>query len=121
MEHKALRLRRAYDPPEPEDGWRVLADRLWPRGLTRERAALHEWAREVSPSDALRREFGHQSDRFEAFRQAYLAELAGNPLAPAFREGIRKRLEGGSVTLLTAVKDVRLSHAGVLREWILRS
>ena len=70
-----LRLKRAYEPAGPSDGYRVLIDRLWPRGLSRERPKLDEWERELSPSTELRRWFGHEPSRFEEFRRRYVEEL----------------------------------------------
>ncbi len=108
-----LAVRRAYDGPEPADGIRVLVDRLWPRGLSRERAALDDWLREVAPSDGLRRWYGHDPDRFAEFAVRYRAELSDAAHADAL-DRLRGYLRSGPVTLLTAVRDLALSHATVL-------
>ena len=73
-----VRLKRAYDPAEPGDGYRVLVDRLWPRGVSKERARLDEWARELAPSAELRTWFGHDPERFAEFERRYRAELAAH-------------------------------------------
>ncbi|MGH3980769.1 MAG: DUF488 domain-containing protein, partial [Pseudonocardiaceae bacterium] len=72
-----MQTKRAYDQPDPADGYRVLVDRLGPRGLSREHAALDEWARDLAPSDELRRWYGHDPQRFEEFRRRYVDELRG--------------------------------------------
>jgi uncharacterized protein YeaO (DUF488 family) len=106
-------VKRAYDEPEPADGTRVLVDRLWPRGLSRDRAALHDWLREVAPSDGLRRWYGHDPDRFAEFADRYRAELADTAHAEPL-DRLRAYGRAGPVTLLTATRDLALSHATVL-------
>ncbi|MGW4947429.1 DUF488 domain-containing protein [Actinoplanes sp. NPDC004185] len=108
-----LRLRRVYEAPAPGDGKRVLVDRLWPRGLTRDAARLDEWLKDVAPSTALRHWYGHRPELFDEFRTRYLAELGGPE--PAAALGRLRELSGtGTLTLLTATKDVDLSHLTVL-------
>ncbi|MET9572919.1 DUF488 family protein [Streptomyces virginiae] len=111
----AIRLRRVYDPPEPEaDGLRVLVDRLWPRGLAKEAAGVDEWPKAVTPSTELRKWF-HDGGSAVEFRQRYEAELA-EPEAAAELACLRGLVGAGPVTLLTAVKDPGSSHAAVLAE-----
>jgi uncharacterized protein YeaO (DUF488 family) len=110
-----IRVRRVYDAPEPADGSRVLVDRLWPRGISKQAAGLQEWARDVAPSDGLRKWYGHDPALFEEFRQRYLAELA-QPEQRAEVERLRGLAAAGPVTLLTATKDVEHSQATVLAE-----
>jgi uncharacterized protein YeaO (DUF488 family) len=110
-----VRVRRVYDAPEPADGSRVLVDRLWPRGISKQAASLQEWARDVAPSDGLRKWYGHDPALFEEFRRRYLAELA-QPEQRAEVERLRGLARGGPVTLLTATKDVGHSQATVLAE-----
>ncbi|MDH6579279.1 DUF488 family protein [Kitasatospora sp. MAP5-34] len=107
--------RRIYAEPEPEEGTRVLVDRLWPRGLRKEDAGFDEWLREVAPSTELRRWYGHQPELYAEFRQRYLAELGTGAPAEALRR-LRELAGGGPVTLLTATRDAELSHAAVLVE-----
>ncbi|MFF4100334.1 DUF488 domain-containing protein [Streptomyces sp. NPDC001903] len=110
-----IRLRRVYDPPEPEaDGVRVLVDRLWPRGLAKAAAAVDEWPKAVTPSGELRKWF-HAGGSREEFRQRYEAELA-EPAAAAELDRLRGLAGAGPLTLLTAVKDPASSHAAVLAE-----
>ncbi|MFE9929456.1 DUF488 domain-containing protein [Streptomyces sp. NPDC005533] len=110
-----IRLRRVYDPPEPgADGVRVLVDRLWPRGLAKEAAAVDEWPRAVTPSAELRKWF-HAGGSAGEFRERYEAELAG-PGAVAELDRLRLLAEAGPLTLLTAVKDPATSHAAVLAD-----
>lgn len=108
-----IRIKRAYDPPAPEDGRRVLVDRLWPRGISKEEARLDEWLRELAPSDALRKWFGHDPARWEEFRRRYREELKGHEkLLNVLRcEGKR-----GTVTLLFGARDEEHNNAVVLKE-----
>ncbi|MFD8326562.1 DUF488 domain-containing protein [Streptomyces lydicus] len=110
-----IRVRRVYEQSEPADGARVLVDRLWPRGLSKADAQLTEWCKEVAPSSELRRWYGHQEERFETFVERYREELAGESAQQAL-ERLRERAADGPLTLLTATKEVPLSHAEVLAE-----
>ena len=113
-EHQ-IRVRRVYDEPEPADGARVLVDKLWPRGVSKQAAQLQEWARGVAPSDELRRWYGHDPGKFDEFRRRYLDEL-GQPEPRAAVARLRALAAGGPVTLLTATKDVQHSQAVVLAD-----
>ncbi|GES33732.1 hypothetical protein San01_62200 [Streptomyces angustmyceticus] len=111
----ALRVRRVYETPEPADGARVLVDRLWPRGLSKADARLTEWCKDVAPSSELRRWFHHEGPKFAEFAERYREELAREAARPAL-EGLRERAGQGPLTLLTAAKDVSVSHVNVLIE-----
>lgn len=106
-------IRRIYLPPRPSDGYRVLVDRLWPRGLPKAEAQVDEWARDVAPSDALRQWFAHDLHRWEPFQERYRAELHGRPDELA-RLAVRARR--GRLTLLFAARDEAHNNAVVLRE-----
>ncbi|HEX6723901.1 MAG TPA: DUF488 domain-containing protein [Gaiella sp.] len=108
-----VRLKRAYDPAEPGDGYRVLVDRLWPRGVSKERARLDEWARELAPSTELRTWFGHDPERFAEFRRRYRAELEAH--ADELEE-LRSRARDGTLTLVYAARDSEHNDAVVLGE-----
>jgi uncharacterized protein YeaO (DUF488 family) len=108
-----VRVRRVYDPPDPADGYRVLVDRLWPRGLSKSAAALDEWVKAVAPSDELRRWYGHEVDKFAVFQERYGAELRAPERADALAH-LRQLAESGPLTLLTATRDVEHSQAAVL-------
>ena len=112
-----VRLRRVYEAPDPSDGQRVLVDRLWPRGLAKNKAAVDEWLKTVAPSDELRRWYGHQPDRFPAFRQRYQQELRGTEQSGAL-DHLRQLASHGTVTLLTATRDIEHSQAAVLAEML---
>jgi uncharacterized protein YeaO (DUF488 family) len=114
----AVRLKRAYDQPEPSDGYRVLVDRLWPRGLKKEQLQLNEWARELGPSTELRRWFGHDPDRFDEFRRRYLEELETRK--EKLRE-LRGRARSGTLTLVYSARDTEHNDAVVLAELLRRS
>jgi uncharacterized protein YeaO (DUF488 family) len=110
-----IKLKRVYEEPDPRDGVRLLVDRLWPRGLSKERAQVERWLKEIAPSDELRRWFGHDPDRWQEFRLRYRAELAGQgELVDELRELAVK----GTVTLLFAAHDVERNNAVVLKELI---
>lgn len=105
-------LRRAYDPPGEGEGWRALVDRLWPRGVAKARIGIDEWAKDVAPSEALRRWFGHDPARWDAFRRRYAEELAANP-GPF--EALLARARAGRVTLVYAAHDPEHNNAVALR------
>ena len=119
MEHE-VRIKRVYSPQEPDDGCRVLVDRLWCRGIKKEDAALAGWRRDIAPSTELRKSFAHQAARFEDFRGAYLKELDANEAAASFAGICREELLTRHVTLLYAAKDESCNNAAVLREWLLK-
>jgi uncharacterized protein YeaO (DUF488 family) len=108
-----VRLKRAYEPALAVDGYRVLIDRLWPRGVSREQARLDEWARELAPSAALRRWFGHDPARFAQFRRRYAKELAAQETK--LRE-LRRRARAGTLTLVYGARDTEHNDAVVLAE-----
>jgi uncharacterized protein YeaO (DUF488 family) len=112
---RQILLRRVYDDPAPDGGLRVLVDRVWPRGLTKDAVHLDEWMKDVAPSTTLRRWYGHRPERFTEFRRRYLAELAG-PQPAAAMNRLRELARTRSVTLLTATRDVDHSQAAVLAE-----
>ncbi|GAA2394448.1 DUF488 family protein [Streptomyces glaucosporus] len=111
----AVRTRRVYEAAAPGDGKRVLVDRLWPRGLAKERAGLDEWAKDVAPSDGLRRWYGHDPGRYAEFAGRYRAELA-EPGRHEAVERLRELAGDGPITLLTATGEVDRSHLPVLAE-----
>lgn len=112
-----VRLKRAYEPVRVSDGHRVLVDRLWPRGVSRERARLDDWERELSPSVELRRWFGHEPGRFVEFRRRYIEELRGQ--RPRLTE-LRRRARDGTLTLVYAAGDTEHNDAVVLAEVLRR-
>ncbi|MFE8991575.1 DUF488 domain-containing protein [Streptomyces collinus] len=109
----SVRVRRVYDPAEPEDGVRVLVDRLWPRGLAKDVARVDEWPKAITPSTELRRWYHAGDGSYEEFAERYEAELAADEAAEAL-DGVRELLRKGDVTLLTASKTPQRSHATVL-------
>lgn len=117
---KQIAFRRVYEETSPEDGKRILVDRMWPRGMRKEEAHVDEWLRDVAPSTQLRRWYGHEVDRFDEFRRRYLAELgdAAHRDAAAHLRGIA---DHDDITLLTATRDVNHSQAAVLAEWLART
>ncbi|MBQ7421414.1 MAG: DUF488 domain-containing protein [Prevotella sp.] len=114
-----LKIKRAYLPAEPTDGYRILIDRLWPRGISKEKADIDEWAKEVTPTPQLRQWFGHKPENFEAFQRDYTAELDGNAEATLFASHCQQLLDRQNVTLLYGAKSPTCNHAVILRNWIL--
>lgn len=112
-----IRIRRVYAPPGEEDGARVLVDRLWPRGMSREKGRIDLWLKDIAPSDALRRAFHGNPEHWDSFRAAYAAELARDPAAAAVAE-LRRLVAAGPVTLLYAAKDEAHNNAEALRLWL---
>ena len=117
MTRQKLRIKRVYKPPETEDGVRVLVDRLWPRGLSREQARIDLWLKEIAPSDALRRRFHANPAGWEDFKTAYYAELEESPAQSAVRD-LLDRLTREPVTLLFAARDETRNNAVALKEWL---
>ncbi|GGG75544.1 hypothetical protein GCM10007415_04010 [Parapedobacter pyrenivorans] len=108
-----FKIKRIYDPPADADGYRILVDRLWPRGQRKEEAKLDEWKKEIAPSTALRKWFDHRPDRFEAFSAKYREELSTKVSDLA---KLRELAKKGGVTLLYAAKDEKVNHASVLMQ-----
>ena len=112
-----IRIKRAYEACKEEDGYRILVDRLWPRGIKKERLACPYWAKDISPSQGLRKQF-HGTDDFPGFTAAYGEELDCNPAAPDFAALCMEKLHEGNVTLVYASKDEEHNNAVVLRQWL---
>jgi len=108
-----IQVKRAYDPPGSDDGLRILIDRLWPRGLSKNALKLDAWVKHLSPSNALRQWYQHDPEKFAEFRRRYVAELKSESDA---LDELRNTVRGRTVTLLTATKELDLSHATVMRE-----
>ena len=111
----AFVIKRVYDPAEASDGFRVLVDRLWPRGVSKERAELDLWDKEVAPSPELRTEWHHNRERFDEFAERYRGELDANEAARAL---IALGDEHDRVTLLFGARDEQVNHAAVLLDWL---
>jgi uncharacterized protein YeaO (DUF488 family) len=116
MEQQGVRLKRAYEPATPDDGTRVLVDRLWPRAVAKADAAIDVWMKELAPSTELRRWFGHREDRWPEFRRRYREELRHRA---DLVDQLRGLLERGPVTLVFAAHDRDRNDAVVLRELLL--
>jgi uncharacterized protein YeaO (DUF488 family) len=112
-----FRLKRVYDPFSTEDGTRILVDRLWPRGLSKDKARIDHWLKQIAPSDALRKRFHGKPDDWEAFRAAYAAELQGDAALAAVNELI-ELLREGPATLLYAARDEQRNNAVALKLWL---
>ena len=112
-----VRVRRAYDEPEPDDGIRVLVDRIWPRGLTKDKARLDQWLKQVAPSTELRKWYSHDPERFEEFGRRYREELEDAERAQGLKH-LRELANSGTLTLLTATRHAEISEAAVLADLI---
>lgn len=114
-----ITIKRVYEAPDADDGIRILVDRLWPRGVTKEHAALDEWDKDLAPSPALRTWWDHDLDRLEDFAAKYREELDARPEAQPIIERIAGQLrDGATVTLVYAAKDPQVNHARVLAEYL---
>lgn len=109
-----IRLKRVYEPPSKQDGFRILVERLWPRGVSKERASVDLWLKEVAPSPQLRKWFGHRPSRWEPFRKRYWEELERNQ-DPVKR--LKQRIKKGTVTFVYAARDEVHNGAMALKEF----
>ncbi|MGO1539417.1 MAG: DUF488 domain-containing protein [Leucobacter sp.] len=119
-----VRIKRVYEPAERQDGVRVLVDRLWPRGISKEDAALDQWSKDVAPSADLRKSWHaehdpHSSPHFHAFAEAYREELQRDPASSALDDLIELARSSSRLTLLYGAKDTEVNHAVVLRDALL--
>ncbi len=113
-----LKLKRVYDPPASDDGTRVLVDRLWPRGLSKEKAKVEEWPKDVAPSDSLRKWFGHDPERWNEFEKRYFKELDEKP---DVRKTVIPSSKKGAVTLVYGAKDEEHNNAVALKDYLEKS
>jgi len=111
----SILLKRAYETPSRGDGCRILVERLWPRGLSKQAARVDLWAKEAAPSAALRRWFNHDPSKWQEFRRRYFRELRAHPEA---LEPIMERVRAGRVTFVFAAREVRLNSAVALKEYL---
>ena len=111
-----VRVRRVYEQPERDDGVRVLVDRVWPRGLAKDKAALNEWCKEVAPSTELRKWYGHDPAHFDEFTRRYRAELTDPGRAAALAHLRELARRSTTLTLLSATRNIEISHAAVLTD-----
>lgn len=116
IETKRIKLKRAYEKPASDDGARVLVDRLWPRGVTKADARIDEWMKEIAPTTALRKWFGHDPERWQEFRSRYRMELRQHPEA---LDRLRALAREGGLTLVFAARDEAYNDAVVLRDLLL--
>jgi uncharacterized protein YeaO (DUF488 family) len=114
-EHMVIKLKRAYDAPEPGDGFRVLVDRLWPRGVSKSSARIDLWLKEIAPSTALRKWFGHDPSKWTEFRARYFRELESNPDAV---DELMAHIRRGRITLVYGAKDLEHNDAVALKEYL---
>lgn len=111
-----MKIKRIYEEPAADDGFRILVDRIWPRGISKEKASLDLWMKEISPSTELRKWYGHDPEKYPEFRARYFEELEKNPEADELREILSSHQ--GNVTLLFSAKDEKRSNARVLLDWL---
>jgi uncharacterized protein YeaO (DUF488 family) len=113
-----LKMKRIYEAPEKADGFRVLVDRLWPRGVKKEAAQLDAWLKDSAPSPDLRKWFDHDPEKFATFKERYEEELLTNPQTAATVAEILKQVETTDVTLVYAARDKEINHVVVLRDFL---
>jgi uncharacterized protein YeaO (DUF488 family) len=115
----ALKVKRVYEAPVAADGMRILVDRLWPRGIAKEKAKLDLWLKEIAPSDGLRKRFHAKPEKWDTFLEAYFAELESGVADDAAKE-LRRLIRKGTVTLLYAARDEAHNNAVALKAWLTR-
>lgn len=113
-----LTIKRAYDTVQSVDGKRILVDRIWPRGIKKEKLQLDLWAKQIAPTKELRQEFNHEPEKFQWFTKQYLKELAENSYTSEFVTTIKKWLENQNVTLIYSAKNPQYNQAQVLLEFL---
>lgn len=116
-----IQMKRVYEEAAEEDGRRVLVDRVWPRGVSKEKAKLEEWMKDLAPSSDLRKWFGHRAERFETFKDSYKKELSESESAQESLSKLREWAEEGTVTLVYAAKDTEHNQAIILKDEIKKS
>ncbi len=113
-----IKLSRAYDEKGKDDGYRMLVDRLWPRGIKKEDLSYSWWPKEIAPSTELRQSFDHEASKFESFKKDYKEELEENSMKDELLNKVETQLEKHNVTLVYGAKDPEHNHALVLKEWL---
>jgi uncharacterized protein YeaO (DUF488 family) len=113
----SIEIKRAYQPPSPKDGKRILVDRLWPRGLRKDAAALDLWRKDIAPTSSLRVWFDHRADRFAEFKRRYRDELKSNPAVTE----VLKQIGRSKATLIYAAHDAAVNHAVVLADFLTKA
>lgn len=113
-----IKLKRVYEDPQENDGYRILVDRLWPRGVKKEELKYDSWAKEITPSNEIRKWFNHAPEKFEQFKSAYLEELTENEETADFIKEVKGELEKQNVTLLYAAKDEKINHVVILKDFL---
>ena len=114
----SIRTKRIYKVPDVNDGIRILVDRLWPRGIKKESAAINAWEKEIAPSNELRKWFNHELEKYPEFRRKYMEELDASEDAERFLEYVNEHLGSTNITLLYAAKDEEHNNALVLKDWL---
>jgi uncharacterized protein YeaO (DUF488 family) len=115
----SIKIKRVYAAPSEDDGYRILVDRLWPRGISKEKININKWAKEITPSTELRKTFKHDPETMDEFRDRYYFELDNNEQAPDFINLMKDKLKEGNVTLLYAAKNEEYNHAIILKGFIM--
>jgi uncharacterized protein YeaO (DUF488 family) len=113
-----IRMRRAYEKPDQKDGFRVLVDRVWPRGVRKDDLRLDAWLKEVAPSTQLRKWFGHDPDKWTEFKRRFASELNDRPEARQALEELEKRSRQGRVTLVYGARETRYNNAAALKDYL---
>ena len=116
-----IKIKRIYEQTDLSDGYRILVDRIWPRGLTKEKAKIYSWKKEIAPSAELRRWFGHNSERFPEFVGKYEEELRVNRESYLFKDECEELLLLDNITFVFAAKSLNENNAAVLKRWVLRN
>lgn len=115
---KMIKTKRIYEEYSDADGFRILVDRLWPRGISKEKAKIDIWYKDIAPSNDLRKWFNHDIEKYEEFKEKYFEELKGNPALPDFLDLVSEKSKSSDVTLIFSAKDEKHNNAVVLKEFL---
>jgi uncharacterized protein YeaO (DUF488 family) len=110
-----IKIKRIYEPPAGDDGFRILVDRLWPRGLSKDKAKVDLWLKEISPSNELRKWYGHEPEKWAEFKRKYLEEIKEKK---GELDLLRQKAKGGTITFLFSSKEEKLNNAAALKEFV---
>lgn len=114
----SIKMKRVYEEADSKDGYRILVDRIWPRGVKKEDAAIDEWNKDITPTTAARKEFDHDPEKFPSFKKRYTKELDENDETESFIENVKEKLKEDDVTFVYAAKDEQYNHVVILKEYV---
>lgn len=115
---ESIKMKRVYEKAHSDDGYRILVDRIWPRGIKKEDAEIDEWNKEIPPTTEARKAFNHEPEKFDVFKKRYIKELDKNEATSSFIQKVTEKLKSEPVTFVYAAKDEQYNHVVILKEYI---